>query len=59
MALHLQADADRTEALLRRLNPLAAIRRTSFCEVDLAEVLNTRRWSSCSPPLHCAVAHHA
>ena len=38
-----QEMADRLEALLRRLNPWAAIKRASFCRVDLTEVLHTRR----------------
>jgi G3E family GTPase len=49
-ALHAQADADRAEALLKQLNPLAAIRRTAFCEVDLAEVLHTRRCQGLHAP---------
>ncbi|CAL8470514.1 g10056 [Coccomyxa elongata] len=34
----------RLEAVLKKLNPTAGIITTSFCQVDLSEVLNTKRF---------------
>ncbi len=38
-----QGEIRRLEAVLKKLNPTARIITTSFCQVDLAEVLNTKR----------------
>ena len=43
------------EALLRRLNPAAELRRTTFCQLDLRDLLHTNRsgvervlWLACT-----------
>ena len=53
-----QEDAGRVEALLRRLNPLADVRRTAFCQLDVRDLLHTNRLVQCACPVwRCMSAH--